>query len=259
MVAQSQIFDQQGQALMAASVRKSQLEMSSLIDGLPKRLDSRSDILRTVSRNRRPVGIVKIIYKLTKEHLLDNFTQTVEDFMTLIDRSDIRGIIDDYEEVIERGKEINEKSEQILRFGRNLKRDLADTSLYFKGEKHHNLSKYIIKELDKESSQNKKILEEISQSEKFEDIMGANEEILAMSIFLSLEPLYLFSVILADLKGDVEFINSYSELLDRYCYLLSSDRPELYKEAVNFNRASFKKNAFSKFYENRQKIRSVRI
>lgn len=243
------------QGLLIASIQETHEQLRPIFEILPKHIDSRRDIWSTIADRRIPNVILKIIYSTSEQFLMD-FESFMDDIIEFLDKERIKDMKKNYDKIIEKELEIAEGAEKIVKLEESILNEVSDPSVYFMGKRHHALSTAFLEDMERNSERNKKVLEELSNVEKFKEYVEENKDMFKTGVFLATEPLFIFSLLIADYKGEIEYISKYSELLDEISFKISNNRPEFYKKAVGIKKEKFGKDKFDEFKKARKRMKA---
>lgn len=152
-----------------------------------------------------------------------------------------------YSQVLEDDIKTWKKSlESTKKISKKYRESINDPSSYFMAKKHLTVSEIVLEEIIKNKEAAKRAIEEIDTN-MVKNLSGEEFEMVRLGYFARLEPLTVPFLLIADRKRDIEFLSSYSILIDKYSHMVARSFPELWEKRTGLDKIKLKDNAFEVF------------
>lgn len=173
------------------------------------------------------------------KRFVKKFDEVVEEFVEEIDKETIEQSVEEIEghkEEIEAtydevGKIFADVEESLLK-------DLKSKNTYLLAKKFYGLSCIYIKEVLSRTDEIEDGLDNLTE-EEVEERAENRKESIGFGMIVAHQPYLLCALLIADRKGDQEFMERYSDLIDRYATLVARNAPETYLEVMDSDNIEF--------------------
>lgn len=220
---------------LAVSVEATNRQIGEFIQ-LPSSIDQSMDVYHKSRSPERDVpSRVRAIYDFSKD-LLNDFDTTLEEWLEDLEKVDTDKI--DIDDVIGEVEQQHQKMGPILTsVEEGMLLDEQSPTIYYMAKKHYRMASIFLSYL----KENK---EDIEVDQAVRSVQGSEEELdlYKLGAFVSMEPLLVSSLVIAGMRGDDEFIDQYSELLDRFSFLFSRLFTETYREETGLSEVRMDKS-----------------
>lgn len=202
---------------------------------LPSEIGGSRDVyLKSRSQNRRAPEQINSMYTQVKKFILE-FDEKTKGYFKEFKEMELEEENFDIENVVEKAREGHKESRELLTKVNKEELILNNPSIYFTAYKHYKLSSIYLK-----------MMEDITEEVDLEEVVGKIDydkkiEEFRLGIFLALEPILINSIVIADDRGDNQFINTYEELLDRFAFQFTRTFREKFEQETGFQKIRMEK------------------
>ncbi len=172
--------------------------------------------------------------------IIINFEEVIEEFANTIDKETIKESLDEVEKQEEKiEKSFAEIGNLFADVEESLIEDLNSRETFLLAEKFFGISCIFLKRTLESTEELAEELENLSD-EEIEERAEKRKENLGLGLLVSYQPPLTAALILADQKGDREFIEKYRELIEKYANRIATNAPELYLDVMDSSKISLK-------------------
>ena len=212
---------------MALSMRSVGRDWDSFLT-VPSQIGNVQDIYLNSRSQRRDIKRdVEGMYRQVKEFIRD-FDENTEDYLKESkDNIDFEEL--DIDEIVENAKRGHRETGEVLtQVKENLLNEELNPTVYFMTTKHFSMSKIFLEIMEESNIE----LEELNQTDLDNE---SEKENFKLGVFLALEPILVTSAIVADMKEDEDFLDDYSQLMDRFSFLFSRRYRDEYEKETSLD------------------------